>query len=129
MARVSKAQVRAEIENPASTKKLIISGSSISTVGRVTTLMKVRPSLLRRVEGLCLGPTYLLLELALEELCESLETLPPKAKRTLAAASFDPSPEDIAEVEAMHTRREAEGRQVNRRKTKSTVPDLAPAEK
>ena len=129
MARVSKADVIAELENPNSVKKLIISGSSISTMGRVTTLMKVRPSLLRRVEGLCLGPTYLLLELALEELCESLEALPPKTKRSVAASSFDPSDEDIAEVEAMHTRREAEGRQVNRRKTKPTVPDLAPAEK
>ena len=128
MARVSKAAVIAELENQSSTKKLIISGSSISTAGRVTTLMKIRPSLMRRVEELCLGPTYLLLELALEELCESLEAAPPKFKRSLPASSFDPSEEDIAEVEAMHARREAEGRQVNRRKTK-VVPDLAPSEK
>ena len=129
MARVSKADVINELENPNSVKKLIISGSSISTMGRVTTLMKVRPSLLKRVEKICLGPTYLILEMALEELCDSLEALPPKAKRSVAAAAFDPSDEDIAEVEAMHIRRQAEGRQVNRRKTKSTVPDVAPVEK
>lgn len=129
MARVSKADVIAEIENAESIKRLIISGSSVSTKGRVTTLLKVRPSLLRRVDELCLGPTYLILEHALEELIEKLEAIPQGLKQAVKAAKLDPSDEDIAEVEAMHTRREAEGRQVNRRKSKLTVPDVAPVEK
>lgn len=129
MARVSKADVDAELATRPPKKKLVIYGNSVSTQGRITTLMKIRPSLMRRVESLVLAPTYLTLELALEELCDSLEQLPEKARRTIIASDFDPTAEDIAEVEAMHLKRETEGRQANRSKIKRVVPDVAPAEK
>ena len=118
MARVSKADVLREIKNKASTKKLIIAGSSVSTKGRVTTLMKIRPSLLERLDELCLGPTYLILEYAVQGLVDKLENTVEGTKWTLDAADFDPTPADLEKVAAMVARREIDGRQVNRRKVR-----------
>lgn len=93
--------------------KLAIVGSAKATVGRTHFLMKLRPSTLKRLQAVALGPQYLLQEYAVLRLCEELEAIPQGMVRTIDAASFNASPEDIAEVEAAQNR-VLPGRVVNR---------------
>lgn len=112
MARISAADILAAIksDNP---PKLAIVGSSVSTKGRHNMLVKIRPSTLKRVQAVALGPIYLLIEQALLELCEDLEKS--KEPRTpILASKFNPTAEDLKELEEAEARK-VEGKNVNRR--------------
>lgn len=97
--------------------KLAIVGSAKATVGRTHFLMKLRPSTLKRLQAVALGPQYLLQEYAVLKLCEELEALPQGLVRTVDAELFNASPEDIAEVEAAKNR-VLPGERVNRSRKK-----------
>ncbi|MFM9902780.1 MAG: hypothetical protein ACKVOT_17335 [Polaromonas sp.] len=112
MARISAADILAAIksDNP---PKLAIVGSSVSTKGRHNMLVKIRPSTLKRVQAVALGPIYLLIEQALLELCEDLEKS--KVPRIpILASKFNPTAEDLKELEEAEARK-VEGKNVNRR--------------
>lgn len=112
MARISAKQTLEALKskNP---PKLVIVGSAKATEGRTHTLMKIRPSTLRRLQAVALGPVYLLLEHAMLRLVEELEQVPDGMTRTIDAATFNASDEDIAEVAAAQSRIKP-GRSMNR---------------
>lgn len=116
MARISAKETLAALkgDNP---PKLAILGSARATEGRTHVLMKIRPSTVHRIQAVALGPMYLILEHALMKLCDELEATPPGLLRTIDAASFNASPEDIAEVEAAKAR-VVPGKLVNRSRKK-----------
>lgn len=114
MARIS-AKETLEALKSGNPPKLAIVGSARATEGRTHFLMKLRPSTLKRLQAVALGPQYLLQEYAVLRLCEELEAQPQGMVRTLDAAMFNASPEDIAEVEAAQNR-VLPGRRVNRTK-------------
>ncbi len=76
-----------------SAPKLVVVNSSTS-VGRYPQMFRIRPTLLARARGLTVGPMYLILEHALEKLCEELEALPEGSIQSLNAFNMDPTPED-----------------------------------
>ena len=112
MARIS-AKETLEALKSSNPPKLAIVGSARATEGRTHFLMKLRPSTLKRLQAVALGPQYLLQEYAVLRLCEELEAIPQGMVRTIDAASFNASPEDIAEVAAAQNR-VLPGRVVNR---------------
>ena len=116
MARISAKETLAALkgDNP---PRLAIIGSAKATEGRTHVLMKIRPSTVHRVHAVALGPMYLILEHALMKLCDELESMPPGMVRTIDAAIFNASPEDIAEVEAAKAR-VVPGKLVNRSRKK-----------
>lgn len=73
--------------------KLVVVNSSTS-VGRYPQMFRIRPTLLARARSLTVGPMYLILEHALEKLCEELEALPEGTIKSLNAFDMDPSRED-----------------------------------
>jgi hypothetical protein len=85
--------------------KLWVRGSSVLT-GRRSTLLRIRPTLVQRLEAQSYGPLYLLLEHAVERLCEELEAAPEGSVKTLDAEAMNPSREDIELVEATERKRE-----------------------
>ncbi|RYG57205.1 MAG: hypothetical protein EON56_02905 [Alphaproteobacteria bacterium] len=103
MARIS-AKETLEALKSSNPPKLVIVGSARATEGRTHFLMKLRPSTLKRLQAVALGPQYLLQEYAVLKLCEELEALPQGLVRTVDAAVFNASLEDIAEVEAAKNR-------------------------
>lgn len=127
MARIS-ARETLEALKSKNPPKLAIIGSAKATEGRTHTLIKIRPSILRRLQGVALGPVYLLLEYSMLRLVEELEQVPNGMTKTIDAATFNASPEDIAEVEAAKGRVKP-GRVMNRMRTKGqwSEPADAPA--
>ena len=118
MARVSAAETLAALKSK-TPPKLTIIGSAQATRGRVHAMMKIRPSTLKRLQAVALGPTYLLLEHALLRLVEDLERMPDGHITTVDAASFNPSDEDVAVVEEAKKRtKENPGEYVNRQRKK-----------
>jgi len=85
--------------------KLWVRGSSVLT-GRRSTLLRIRPSLVARLEAQSYGPLYLLIEHAVEELCAKLEAAPEGSVQTLDAEAMNPSVEDVQMVEASERKRE-----------------------
>lgn len=79
--------------------KLMIMGSSVLE-GRKATLLRIRPTVVRRLESLTYGPLYLLIEHALIELCNQLEQTEEGKTQALDAASMNPTPEDKELIEA-----------------------------
>ncbi|MDZ4282842.1 MAG: hypothetical protein U1C04_19020 [Hydrogenophaga sp.] len=73
--------------------KLVVVNSSTS-VGRYPQMFRIRPTLLARARGLTVGPMYLILEHALQKLCEELEAMPDGTIKSLNAFDMDPSRED-----------------------------------
>lgn len=76
-----------------SAPKLVVVNSSTS-VGRYPQMFRIRPTLLARARGLTVGPMYLILEHALQKLCEELEAMPDGTIKSLNAFDMDPTPED-----------------------------------
>lgn len=87
--------------------KLWVRGSSVLT-GRRSTLLRVRPTLVKRLESNSYGPLYLLIEHAIEKLCDELEAAPEGSVVTLDAEAMNPTREDIEIVEASERKRERE---------------------
>lgn len=85
--------------------KLWVRGSSVLT-GRRSTLLRIRPTLVQRLEAQSYGPLYLLIEHALEQLCEQLEAAPEGSVKTIDAEAMNPSREDLEIVEAAERKRE-----------------------
>lgn len=57
-------------------------------------MFRIRPTLLARARGLTVGPMYLILEHALQKLCEELEAMPEGTIKSLNAFDMDPTSED-----------------------------------
>ena len=122
MARTSKAEIaeRMVTTNP----KLIVINSSTS-VGRYHQMMRIRPTLLARFQGLCVGPFYLLAEHAIEKLCDELEALPEGTLRSLNAFHMDPTPADKELMDNVPSRR----KRVERGPRKGATADALRASK
>lgn len=56
--------------------RIAVIGHGKTSEGRVSTLMRIRPSTLERLSKVAIGPTYALLEVAILRMCEQLETAP-----------------------------------------------------
>lgn len=97
--------------------KLVIVNSSTSQ-GRYQQMLRLRPTLLARVRELTVGPMYLIIETALEQLIKELEALPPGSIRTINAFEMDPSQEDhqMLEESSVPVRR-------GKRSTKKDAPN------
>lgn len=80
-----------EHPEPPQPQKLLIKGSS-RLEGRGATTLRIRPTLLKRVEEICTGPLYLVVDVALQELVVKLLAL--EKPLNIDAASLDPSAED-----------------------------------
>lgn len=59
----------------ASQPRLVVQGAS-SLAWRGQTLLRIRPSLMAEVKSFCVGPTYLVIEHALEKLLDELKAMP-----------------------------------------------------
>ncbi|MDP2987117.1 hypothetical protein [Hydrogenophaga sp.] len=85
--------------------KLVVVNSSTS-VGRYPQMFRIRPTLLARARGLTVGPMYLILEHALQKLCEELEAMPNGTIKSLNAFDMDPSEDDkLMEIPRRRTER------------------------
>lgn len=73
--------------------RLVVVNSSTSE-GRYQQMLRLRPTLLARVRELTVGPMYIIIEVALEQLVRDLEALPAGTMRTVNAFEMDPSQED-----------------------------------
>lgn len=73
--------------------RLVVVNSSTSE-GRYQQMLRLRPTLLAKVRELTVGPMYIIIEAALEQLVKDLEALPPGTMRTINAFEMDPSKED-----------------------------------
>lgn len=103
MARTSKAELadRMTTTNP----KLVVINSSTS-VNRYHQMLRIRPTLLARVQSLTVGPFYLIAEHALERLCDELEAMPEGNLRSINAFQMDPSQADKEMMENIPSRRQ-----------------------
>ncbi len=78
----------------ASQPRLVVQGTS-SLAWRGQTLLRIRPSLMAEVKSFCVGPTYLVIEHALEKLLDELKAMPEGSNPEwvdaddLAATEFD----------------------------------------
>lgn len=85
--------------------KLVVVNSSTS-VGRYPQMFRIRPTLLARARGLTVGPMYLILEHALQKLCEELEAMPDGTIKSLNAFDMDPTEDDkLMEIPRRRTER------------------------
>ena len=91
MPRTSKADVGQAMATAA--PRLVVVNSSTS-VGRYQQMLRLRPTLLARVRELTVGPMYIIIEAALEQLVKDLEALPAGTMRTINAFEMDPSQAD-----------------------------------
>lgn len=80
-------------QGPLVNPKLVIMGSSTMD-GRASTLLRIRPTLMKDISELCVGPMYLVIDLALQDLVARLK----KEGKTLfvQAENLDPTAEDKA---------------------------------
>lgn len=103
MARTSKSELasRMTTTNP----RLVVINSSTS-VGRYHQMLRIRPTLLARVQALTVGPFYLIAEHALERLCADLEAMEPGTLRSINAFTMDPTPEDKEMMDNVPSRRQ-----------------------
>jgi len=51
---------------------IVVAGTS-TLDGRMSTLLRIRPTVVERVKRVSIGPLYLIIEYALEQLCERAE--------------------------------------------------------
>lgn len=102
MARTSKTELadRMTTTNP----RLVVINSSTS-VGRYHQMLRIRPTLLARVQSLTVGPFYLIAEHALERLCDELEAMEPGNLKSINAFSMDPTPADKELMDNVPSRR------------------------
>ena len=70
------------------TPKLVVVGSSTMD-GRASTLLRIRPSLLKDVQAYVSGPMYLVIDIALQELVDRLKQ--ESEARFVHAVDLDPS--------------------------------------
>ena len=77
----------------ASQPRLVVQGAS-SLAWRGQTLLRIRPSLMAEVKSFTVGPTYLVIEHALEKLLDELKAIPAGANPQWVDA------EDLAATEA-----------------------------
>lgn len=63
---------RLDLANATEIPKLLVLGKG-SLQGRAMHALRIRPELMSRLKRIAAGPTYLLVELAIEGLCEKLE--------------------------------------------------------
>ena len=103
--------------------KLWVRGSSVLT-GRRATLLRIRPTVVARLEAQSYGPLYLLIEHALTELCERLEAMPDGQTITLEAEEMNPTPEDKEVLEA-EAAKKARAKPTAARTTAEMVRELA----
>ena len=103
MARTSKTELaeRMSTTNP----RLVVINSSTS-VNRYHQMLRIRPTLLARVQSLTVGPFYLIAEHALERLCDELEAMEPGNLRSINAFNMNPSAEDKELMENVPSRRQ-----------------------
>lgn len=92
MPRIAKESLAQELSSSAA-PRLIVLNSSTSD-GRYSQMLRVRPTLLARVRSLSVGPMYIIIERALEELCDRLEAMPEGTMATIDASRMDPSHAD-----------------------------------
>lgn len=92
MPRIAKNSLAQELSGPAA-PRLIVLNSSTSD-GRYSQMLRIRPTLLARVRSLSVGPMYIIIEKALEDLCDKLEAMPAGTMATINAAEMDPSHAD-----------------------------------
>lgn len=99
MATPARKQVSLALEEqaePDNKPRLVIVGSS-TLDGRGATLLRMRPSLLEELNTYAVGPLYLLLDLAVQDLIAKLKSHPPgKSPRYVKAETLDPSSYDRA---------------------------------
>jgi len=86
----------AQHDTPMSPLRLVIRGSSVME-GRSASLMRIRPSLLKRLRAVAIGPTYLIIDVLLQAALAELEK--PGKQHDIAAEDLDPTPEDFALLE------------------------------
>ena len=114
MARISKAKTGIAITAAKSPSKLklLITNSSTSK-GRYHQMLRIKPTLLARLEGLVHGPFYLVAEHALGKLCDELEAMPQGEIVILDAFKMDPTTEDADLLETYVARRVERGPRKN----------------
>ena len=83
-------------DTPMSPLRLVIRGSSVME-GRSSSLMRVRPSLLKRLRAVAIGPTYLIMDVILQAALAELEK--PGKQHDINAEDLDPTEEDFALLE------------------------------
>lgn len=86
----------AQHDTPMSPLRLVIRGSSVME-GRLASLMRIRPSLLKRLRAVAIGPTYLIIDVLLQAALAELEK--PGKQHDIKAEDLDPTPEDFALLE------------------------------
>lgn len=89
----------------ANPKLVVINSSTVKD--RYQQMLRIRPTVLSRTRQLTVGPMYLIIEHALELLCDELERLPKGQIRTINAFDMDPSQEDKLLLTDMPHRRNA----------------------
>lgn len=90
-ARKQIAKTLEEQVEPDNKPRLVIVGSS-TLDGRGATLLRMRPSLLEELNQYAVGPLYLLIDLAVQDLVAKLKATPAKAgARYVKAETLDPS--------------------------------------
>lgn len=80
-----------DLEEPDKQVKLVIVGSSTMD-GRASTLLRIRPSLMEEVQSYVVGPAYLVIDIALQDLVARLRN--ESVTRYVDASSLDPSAYD-----------------------------------
>ena len=83
-------------DTPMSPLRLVIRGSSVMD-GRSSSLMRIRPSLLKRLRNVAIGPTYLIIDVLLQAALAELEK--PGKQHNINAEDLDPTAEDFALLE------------------------------
>lgn len=91
MPRTAKADIGKAMST--ATPRLVVVNSSTSE-GRYQQMLRLRPTLLAKVRELTVGPMYIIIEVALQELVKQLEELPAGTMRTVNAFDLDPSQAD-----------------------------------
>ncbi len=74
---------------------IIVAGTS-TLEGRMSTLLRIRPTVVERVKRISVGPLYLIIEHALEQLCERAEN---GQQFMIYAEKMSPGPADKAIME------------------------------
>lgn len=113
--------------NKPANPKIVVAGQSVTT-GRMPTLLRIRPTLVKRVREQSVGPLYLIIEHALERLLD--EVAKPNAKVVhVPGYAMSPTTEDVEMLKSARATRAALDENESKGPTAKSVKAAADAKR
>lgn len=108
MSRTARSAIGEALASPRAPKLVVVNQST--SEGRFSLMFRVRPTLLKELREMTLGPSYIVIEYAIQKLLEDLKEQPQGTLLTLNAEDFNPTPADAEAMEQLPRMRKNKAR-------------------